>query len=356
MRTSARSHARDGFALPTVIITLAVITLVYLVAITAVQSLQREVRIERDEVDFQRRALTLEAEVAFMLATEPTSTRALEIGRRRYKDEETFGQSDESRAEEATRTDENRVYLDGRPYRALAEDRPLVVSLQDEAGLIDLNQLDRDGWIRLAQRLGTPEALRNGLADRVNDYRDADDLRRVAGAEADDYRRAGLDPPLNRSLGSLDELGGVLDWRQSVTPLAERQLRAIAAVDPTTAAVNVNTAPAEALEVMYDLTPQQAALAVARRKLRFFFSASEMGASVGKLIDVNAETFTAAPNGRLALSIVDPRKRLLYTVRIAVTPADRFQPLWYSGARQRPLDQFDKEPPAAPEPLPRSGD
>ena len=63
MRTAA-AQAERGFVLPAVLVVVGVVALIFLVAITALDSLAAETRRITDEVRFRQSALSLEAEAA----------------------------------------------------------------------------------------------------------------------------------------------------------------------------------------------------------------------------------------------------------------------------------------------------
>lgn len=107
------------------------------------------------------------------------------------------------------------VALDGRYYRV---GENALASLQDTSGLINVNTigLDGTGRDRLERLLGTygVEGIdANRLTDILLDYRDADDLRRINGAEREDYRAAGQEDFIrNDNLRVPTELGRLLRW------------------------------------------------------------------------------------------------------------------------------------------------
>ena len=85
------------------------------------------------------------------------------------------------------------VALDGRPYRI---GKNVLVRLQDIRGQISLNAVSLDGpgkarLERLAATYGLDQAVISRLVDDLLDYRDADDLRRINGAEKEEYAQAG---------------------------------------------------------------------------------------------------------------------------------------------------------------------
>lgn len=71
-RPRSRARRRSGFALPAVLAVTGVVTLIFLVAITALASLSAEAASARARVRFLQRAMSAEAALSFMAATEPT--------------------------------------------------------------------------------------------------------------------------------------------------------------------------------------------------------------------------------------------------------------------------------------------
>jgi general secretion pathway protein K len=94
----------------------------------------------------------------------------------------------------------------------------VVVNALDESGKIDLNTAP-DGFIKgllqTAAELDADTAAR--LIDVVDDWKDADDLRRPNGAEAPDYQAAGLSyKPANAPFESVAELQRVLGMTPAI--------------------------------------------------------------------------------------------------------------------------------------------
>lgn len=86
----------------------------------------------------------------------------------------------------------------------------LAITIEDEHGKIDLNRASLPALAALfgILDLAEPEAL----AERVGDHRDADGLRRLNGAEREDYARAGALGPADGPFTALDGLARVLGW------------------------------------------------------------------------------------------------------------------------------------------------
>lgn len=161
--------------------------------------------------------------------------------------------------------------MDGTAY-ALADGAGF--SLQDESGLFSLvlptpAQLDR-----FLATQGVPPGKVPHLRDALLDYTDADDLRRLAGAETEDYRRAGRAPPPQRRLLAPSELGAVMGW----DTLAPDVLARIAhhATTAYAGAVNLNTMPPSLLPAWIAGCPDACERVVQQRDQRPFVSGRDV--------------------------------------------------------------------------------
>ena len=90
----------------------------------------------------------------------------------------------------------------GRPERVRLDDGEVVWTVQNAAGLLNLNTASSAQLRALLLRFGVAQERAEALGDAVADWRDGDDLRRLDGAEDRDYRAAGLahgaaDAPFN---------------------------------------------------------------------------------------------------------------------------------------------------------------
>ena len=127
------------------------------------------------------------------------------------------------------------------------------ISIQDEAGKIDLNQAPP----RLLKGLFLAVDLKEGpaaaLADAVADFRDANDLRRLNGAEDADYRQAGVqrgakDAPFER-IGELRQVFGM-------SPALFKRVENSVTVFSGRAEIDPVTAPRTALLAIFDQDPE----------------------------------------------------------------------------------------------------
>jgi general secretion pathway protein K len=113
----------------------------------------------------------------------------------------------------------------GLVHRWQEDDVTFTVSAVDEASRIDLNAAP-DALLRsMLVSVGLERDRAEALADAIADWRDPDDLKRPHGAEADDYRAAGLTyTPTNGPFETVADVGRVLgmtgDIYQRIRPLA----------------------------------------------------------------------------------------------------------------------------------------
>ncbi|MBU1212263.1 MAG: general secretion pathway protein GspK [Alphaproteobacteria bacterium] len=102
--------------------------------------------------------------------------------------------------------------FDGTPTHCrLPDGSRLELSIRDTAGRVDLNIASEATLRALFRGIGLEPGLASRLAAAVLDFRDADDQAHPDGAEASDYRAAGLTwAPRNGPFRSIEEIGSVL--------------------------------------------------------------------------------------------------------------------------------------------------
>lgn len=303
-RRRAHRRARPGFALPSVLFVTAMVTLVFLVAIQALASLASETRRVKTRVAFEAVALSLEARTAFIAATRPLGPAAALGGGPGAP---------------------GPLALDGRPYAAGPD---LILSAQDEAGLINFDNLPAPARGRLFAAMGVSPAYQGAMADRLGDYMDAADLKRAQGADAADYARAGLPAPPQGPLVRRAQVLGLWGWDAAVGAERWQGFADNVTADPSSSDSNVNTATAATLEVLYGLTPAQADAVVARRAAAPFAELEDLGRAVGLKLPSDAERSYTMPNGRLALKVEDADAGFAYRSRLILSPDDPTRPFW----------------------------
>lgn len=103
--------------------------------------------------------------------------------------------------------DETVWRADGTPYEFSFGEGRIRVTLQSEAGKIDLNQAPDDTLLALFEVAGLSAADAVRFVDAVADFRDPDIERRPAGAEDPDYAAAGFaHGAKDAALETVDEL------------------------------------------------------------------------------------------------------------------------------------------------------
>ncbi|MGQ2989704.1 MAG: helix-hairpin-helix domain-containing protein [Brevundimonas sp.] len=295
-------------------------TIVFLVAMTALYSLTSEAASARARVRFLQRALTAEATLSYMVATEPASMSGLTLGGQRFSDV-----GDEGGGLAGGDQGDGTVRFDGRDY-LMNENGPLVVAVQDQAGLVNLAHLTPRQADRLASRLGAPGALARWIEPRFLDYADPDLERRLGGAEAGDYPVGAA--PANRELRRTDEWLSILGVREAVKPARWREMRASLALDHTISRINANTASASALEVLFGLNRSQAEAVIRRRNQTPIANLQDLIAVAGAFGIEDSEVVYTFPADRSTITIRDGLSSWVYRANIVLTPSGLERPLW----------------------------
>jgi general secretion pathway protein K len=108
-------------------------------------------------------------------------------------------------------TDTRKFRANGTVYAWQFANCSVRLSVQDERGKIDLNQAPEALLAALIESVGIDRGKAQALADAIADFRDADNLPRLSGAEESDYRAAGVAwGPKNAPFQSIEELQQVI--------------------------------------------------------------------------------------------------------------------------------------------------
>jgi general secretion pathway protein K len=162
----------------------------------------------------------------------------------------------------ATHAGEPQIPIDGTPFEVEHRGFRIQMRVQDEVGRIDLNAAG-DQLIRsalLSAGLSTRQA--DELADAIADWRDADDKRRLNGAERDDYLAAGLTvAPRNGPFEKVAELEQVL----GMTRETFERLAPLFTVHAGRPFADGGVAPRDVLAVLLHDRPQELEAALQRR-------------------------------------------------------------------------------------------
>jgi general secretion pathway protein K len=108
-------------------------------------------------------------------------------------------------------TQTRKFHADGTVYTWRFANCLVRLSVQDERGKIDLNQAPEMLLAALFESVGIDRSRAQSLGDAIADFRDADNLPRLSGAEEADYRSGGAAwAPKNAPFQSVEELQQVL--------------------------------------------------------------------------------------------------------------------------------------------------
>lgn len=126
----------------------------------------------------------------------------------------------------------------------------VFITVTDVSGKVDLNSADREMLGILLTAAGTLEEDLDGLLDTIEDWRDADDLRRVNGAESDEYEAAGRSiGPKNKPFDSVEELQQVL----GISSAVYRKMAKWVTVFSRQPGINPMVAPGDLLRILPDV-------------------------------------------------------------------------------------------------------
>ncbi len=338
-RTAIPSSAagQDGFVLPLVLVTVAIVALALWSAVSVLDVATRNVRDLRENLALEVAAASVEARLGYVVAVEPIGANALRVGGMRITREQMMGFVPVNEAN-FRRRPSMEVVLDGRPYRLpQTPDWPqrvpegLVISLQDRAGLVNLNSLDEQMLERALRVLGVDQRRSRSLAARLADFTDTDIFRRLEGAEKDVYERVGLPPPPDAPMRRASEAFGVLGWAEELTAEQRAILEQNSYAGPRFSQMNVNTARPDALKAWFDLDDTQTRQALRMREVEPFLSIFDFNAIVGSNAPFNELNSYTRPADTLRMTIErgGPRCRMRQ-VWVTHAQVGASQPLFFS--------------------------
>lgn len=159
-------------------------------------------------------------------------------------------------------TEENEVWRrDGTPYRVKTDNGGCLVSITDESGKVDINRAPEVILRGLFRGLGLEDEDADIIVDSILDWKDADDLHRLHGAESDYYMS--LPNPYkakNAGFETLEELIMVRGMTPDIL-YGNREKRGaidLLTVNSKTGKINLNTAPREVLLAIPGITSETA--------------------------------------------------------------------------------------------------
>lgn len=259
-------RAQQGFVLVAVLVALVILTLLATAISTTSERAVQEARQNSDAFEAEVAMASTRDTVLFMLNTQRQTVGGLTI------DKQVSWSAGEATAIRPTSAEDsdlppplpigNEIRLDGTTYKGL---NGVSFALRDDGGMFSPNwtfELYRPGFFT---QLGVPPELWPELEAKRLDYQDPDDLFRLGGAEAEDYRRKGLPPPSNRTLVTPLELRHVMGWSEALKDLDDAQLVSRLTMSRNLM-VNINSAPPEVLQTLPGVDKDMAQRMVAMRQ------------------------------------------------------------------------------------------
>ena len=253
-----------GSVLPLVLMIVAVVLTISLAFSLMIQS-----RIERTELLFQRLEAYLQAfsglqvGLHVFLSGQPVSMEIVTSKITRFPKETRF-------FPEGTR-----LFLDGTPATVEAFGRPVKLSFQGEAGLINLRVLHLPLLDGILKSAGMNARNRSIFLDSLLDWQDEDDFIHLNGAEKDYYEKFGY-APRNDLLLSLDELLLIKGCDEALYEKIKPLL-----ILGTAEGLNPNVAPYEVLMSLPNMTPMAARGLISFRKTRSVSSIADLQSVTG---------------------------------------------------------------------------
>lgn len=323
----------EGYILPLVAVVVALLALVLLTLARVQSELSPALRLQVADAERARVVQSLASRVAFLLLTEPMGPRSLRVGAARDAG------GGEAGLRSASGREARELRLDGSPYAA----KGAVVSLQDEAGLFNLNSGDEVMLAAVLRQTGVGAGVAQQLAATLADYVDADDLSRANGAEKTEYSRAGLAPPMNRVLVNRWNARGALGWSELPDALWR-----ITTVAESGAGLNINTAPAPVLRAAL-ADARQADTFMRERELQAMSALNQGEAVAGTRTGAAGVELAAEPGTafRLVVGFEAGASRREVESQILLSAAEAERPYYWREARYVWADggrQSDVEP------------
>lgn len=170
--------------------------------------------------------------------------------------------------------------IDNKPYAIQLGNGNCTVKIADEAGKVDINATSDVILKNLLMNLGVQGEKLDIIVDSIMDWKDADDLHRLNGAESDYYMS--LPNPYKAKNANFDTLEELL-LIKGMTPEilygdgGNKGAIAFFTVTSKRNAINVNTAPKEILTALPDITPEIADGIISYRENKRITNPQEVG-------------------------------------------------------------------------------
>jgi general secretion pathway protein K len=139
---------------------------------------------------------------------------------------------------------------DGSSYKVALPGGEVSLTIFDESGKIDINSASEQTLRALLAKVVGGDEMASSLTDKIIDWRDSDDLKRINGAEAKEYQAEGKAfVPQNKNFQALEELQMVL----GMNPDLYKKLEPLLTIYTGQDGINPQKASGEALRLVFGM-------------------------------------------------------------------------------------------------------
>ncbi len=189
----------------------------------------------------------------------------------------------------------------------------LIVSVQDESGKIDLNRASQQLLISLIKSTGTELEQASHVADAIIDWRDSDKLKRLNGAEDEDYESNGYS--YGAKDGSFNSIGE-LRYVHGINPSLYEKLQALVTIHSMQPRVRLNAAPIGVLNALPEMTEELATRILAGRKKSVTVTIPPtLPASITPLVAVSGQGKVFSVTSEARVNGVTSRLRVIFALK-----------------------------------------
>jgi len=186
--------------------------------------------------------------------------------------------------------------FDGRVYQGIGK---VLFSIQDESGLIPVSSTSTFAIVSYLQAAGASTTEISKYRDRLKDYWDVDNLRRLNGAEKALYLKESMPSPRNDYLRTHTEINNVLGWADFLQSVDDIDAPERVFSSSRDAKVNLNNMPLSLL----GLFSEQPETVIQMRDQRSFRSTGEVKSQIPELNNWPEEGFRFAAGSRFRLEM-----------------------------------------------------
>ena len=327
----------DGFILVATLWVLAGLALLGAYVDSVVSAnLEQAIRI-RNAVDEDLDRRSTEATLLYLLASNRTSHRGLLL-----EQEQRFA---DFSSNELPLVGDGELWADGSAYQGLGGWR---FSMQDEFGLVPVNEPRTRPFDALLKRAGVNAPNRARLIARTLDYVDLDSVLTLNGAEHWAYRRRRLPPPPNWIMATPAEIRRVIGFDEILDARQWRLLKPLLTVRPP-AGYNFNTMPLEVAAAVLEVEDGVAARLLQVRRERPVLGLRQVREITGTVtFRIDKDEVLLRPSRFLRLAFWRPEQGRRLLIGVALTPFAEDAP-WRKDYRYwEQVPEQDQTTPARP--------